>query len=78
MSQQVLIAAVDEDCFEWSLHLPDYNKNFVDDLKKEIPFDKRSWNPEERVWVVTGEWVHKAAAIAAKYVPQAEIVWTEP
>jgi len=76
MSETINFQAQDEDCFEWAMQAP-YNRQFVDELKAVIPADKRSWDPENKVWVITSPWEATAGDIAKKFFPKAEVVWDE-
>jgi hypothetical protein len=44
-----------------------YNAGFVDDLKNNIPYNMRQWNPEKKRWVVAPEMADTAADIASQY-----------
>lgn len=77
MPDKIVITATCEACVEWTMVTPDYNKNFVEELKSKIPMDKREWQPGKKCWLIQGDWVHVAADIAYKYFPKAELGWVE-
>jgi len=73
----VIIAATCKACVEWTLKLPDYNRQFNEELKQRVPMDKREWKPAEKVWLIQGDWIHAAEDVAVKYYPGREVEWHE-
>lgn len=54
---------------EWALQAPEYNPQFVEDMKTQIPVGERRWDPGRQAWVVTEKWLPVAEGILVRYWP---------
>lgn len=57
------IVVDDRGTFEWLEIRFDYNRDAVRDIKK-IPHERRSWDPDERVWTVHPDYRQRVRKLA--------------
>lgn len=50
-----------------------YDADFIDALKDAIPFKKRRWDPEEKVWICSGGFIDDILGIAGAFFPGAKL-----
>ena len=50
-----------------------YDAEFVEALKDAIPFKKRKWDPQEKVWVCSGGFLNDILGIASAFFPGAKL-----
>lgn len=44
-----------------------YDEDFVEQLKEAVPSHGRSWDPKDRVWLISSEYWDTAAEVVEEY-----------
>ena len=44
-----------------------YHEKFVVELKEGIPSDDRIWNPDKKIWEISGDMYEEALSISLRY-----------
>lgn len=74
----VLTSTPVDDSYEaWVVVFPDYHPGFLDEFKEKVPKSARNWDPQEKVWTISGDYIQKVYDLAAKYFPGVKIVEEE-
>lgn len=51
-----------------------FNADFVNELKDGVPWEKRSWNSEDKVWWVSSEWAEFAEDLVVHHFGETIVV----